>query len=106
MLRGAVEEDSLRWIALSSPLRQKPSRKSKFKSLHHGRRGLYLRFADQEVNVLGHDHVTDDHELIAPAHLLQHSEQQVTTARRAEQRLPAITTAGDEMKVSGAVVAL
>ncbi len=105
MLRGAVEEDGLRWIALSSPLRQKPSRKSKFKSLHHGRRGLYLRFADQEVNVLGHDHVTDDHELIARAHLLQHSEQQVATVRRAEQRLLPITTTSDEMQVSSAVEA-
>jgi len=58
------------------------------------------------MNVLGHDHVTGNDELIAPANLLQHSQQQVTTASRAEQRLSLITTASDEMKVSGAVVAL
>jgi len=56
-------------------IRDYAARKSKFESLHHGRRSFYLRFADQKVNVLGHDHVTDDDELIAPAHLLQHSQQ-------------------------------
>jgi len=93
-------------VAWSPRLRQNASRKSKFKSLHHGRRSLYSRFADQQMNVLGHDHVTGNDELIAPANLLQHSQQQVTTASRAEQRLSLITTASDEMKVSGAVVAL
>jgi len=56
-----------------------------------------LRFADQEVNVLGHNHVADNDELIPPAHLLKHSQQQVTAARSAEQWLSAKTTASDEM---------
>jgi hypothetical protein len=56
--------------------------------------------------MFGHDHVTGHKKLIAPANLLQYSQQQVTTARRAEQRLSPITTASDEMKVSGAVIAL
>jgi len=91
---------------VSSSLRDYASRKAKFESLHHGRRSLYLRFADQQVNMFGHDHVTGHKKLIAPANLLQYSQQQVTTARRAEQRLSPITTASDEMKVSGAVIAL
>jgi len=56
-----------------------------------------LRVADQQANVLGHDHVPGNHELIPPAHLLQHSEKKITTGRRAKQRLPPITTAGDEV---------
>jgi hypothetical protein len=49
------------------------------------------------MNVLGHDHVTGYDELISPTHLFQHGKQQVAAARSAEQRLPAITTASDEM---------
>jgi hypothetical protein len=49
------------------------------------------------VNVLGHDHVTGYDELVPLTHLLQHRQQQITAARSAEQGLPAITTARDEM---------
>jgi hypothetical protein len=73
--------------------------------LHDRRGGLLLRFADQKVNVLGHDHVTGYDEPIPPTHPLQHAQKKVTAVRRAEQRLPPITTARDEMKVPGAVVA-
>ena len=96
MLREAVKNGSLRGIA-PSLLRQDASRKSKFESLHYGRRSLHLRLADQQVNVLGHDHVTYDHERVASAHLLQDSQQQITTAGGPKQRLPPITTAGDEV---------
>jgi hypothetical protein len=65
--------------------------------LHHGGRRLDLRFADQQVNVLGHDHVPGHHEMVSPAHLFQHSEKKIAPARRAQQRLPPITTAGDEV---------
>src|SRR5216684_2014166 len=105
VLRGVVEQAGLGWVASSPRLSQYAARKAKFERLHYCRRSLYLRFADQEVNVLGHDHVTDDHELIARAHLLQHSEQQVATVRRAEQRLLPITTTSDEMQVSSGVEA-
>ncbi len=105
MLWSVVEEDGLRRAASPSLLCQKAARKSEFKSLHHCRRSLYLRFADQEVNVFGHGYVTDDDELIAPACLLQHGEKQVTAAGSSEQGLPPITTASDEMQISGTVVA-
>jgi hypothetical protein len=36
-------------------------------------------------------------ELVAKAHLLQHGQEQIATPRRAEQWLPPVTTAGDEM---------
>jgi hypothetical protein len=57
------------------------------------------------MDVLGHNYIANDDELIAIAHLLQHGQKEVATARGAKQRLSAITTAGNEMKVAGAVVA-
>jgi hypothetical protein len=106
VLREVVEQNSLGWIPSTPRLRQNASRKSELKSLHHGRRGLDLRFADQQVNVLGHDHVAGYHEMVPPAHLLQYSEKKIATARRAQQRLPPVTTAGDEVEVSRAVISL
>jgi len=80
MLGCAVEQDGLRRIASPPRLRQNASRKSKFESLYDGRRSLDLRFADQQVNRFGHDPVTGDEEVIAPADLLQHGEKQIATA--------------------------
>ena len=97
VLRRVVEEPGLRRVATASRLRQDPPRKAEFESPHHGRRILLLRFAYQQMNMLGHDHVADDDGLIALAHLLQHSQKKVTAARSSEQWLAAITTASDEM---------
>ncbi len=81
----------------SSILCDYASRKTNLKSLHNGRRSLLLRFANQKVNMFRHDHVTNHDKLIASAHLLQNSKKQIATARSAEQLLPPITTARDEM---------
>ena len=62
------------------------------------------RFADQQMKVLGHDHVAEDDELIPLSYLLENSEKQVAPPRTAKQRLTAVTTASDEMQVSSAVV--
>src|SRR5258706_310864 len=75
MLRRVLEEAGLRRVATASRLRQDAPRKAEFESLHHGRRILLLRFANQQMNMLGHDHVADNDELIALAHLLQHRQQ-------------------------------
>jgi hypothetical protein len=45
----------------------------------------------------GHNHVPDNDKSVATAHLLQHGQEQIATPRRAEQGLPPVTTAGDEM---------
>jgi hypothetical protein len=51
------------------------------------------------MNVLGHDHITKNNELIPESHLLKNREKQVTPPRTAEQRLTAVTTARDEVQV-------
>jgi hypothetical protein len=49
------------------------------------------------MNVFGHDHVSNDDELIATAHLLEHGQKQAPTLRISEPGLAAIATTGDEM---------
>jgi hypothetical protein len=56
------------------------------------------------MNVFGHDHVSGNDELIAAANLLQHGQKQIAMRWSAEQWTAVITTAGDEMKVSGTVM--
>jgi hypothetical protein len=60
-------------------LRDYAARKAEFESLHDGRGSLLLGFADQEMDVLRHDHVTHNDELIASSHLLQYGQKQVAT---------------------------
>jgi len=62
--------------------------------------GLPFRFADEEVDVLVHDHVSDNNELIALAHLFEHGEKLVATFLCSEQGTALITTAGNEVQVS------
>jgi hypothetical protein len=105
MLRDGGEETGLRGVAPPSRLCQNAARKAEFEGLHDSRRILLLRFADQQVNVFGHDHVAGNDEAIAPAYLLQHSQKEVTAARGAEHWLSPVTTASDEMQVSGTIIA-
>ena len=106
VLRGVLEEAGLGRVAPSPRLRQNAARKAEFESLQHRGRSLLLRLADQQVKVLGHDHVADHHELIAAAHLLENGEKPIPTGNRAEQGLPPVTATGDEMQVSSAIIAL
>jgi len=64
-----------------------------------------LRFANQQVNVVGHHHVSDDDKTIPLPHLLQDSEQQIAPLRRGQPRLAMVTAAIDKMEVVGAVIA-
>jgi hypothetical protein len=57
------------------------------------------------MKVLGHDDVTDNDELIVLADLFEDSQKQIATPLCAKQGLATITTASDEMQVSGAVIA-
>ena len=61
---------------------------------------------NSRVDVLGHDHIADHDEAIAAANSLQDAEKEVAIALSAQQRLPLVTTGGDEMKIVGSVVAV
>ncbi len=105
VLWDSVQQRGLRRIASTLRLYHDASRESKLKRLHYDRGVPLLRFTDQKMNVLGHDHITDNDELVALAHPLQHGQEHIATARRGEKRLSPITAAGDEMQVSGSIVA-
>jgi hypothetical protein len=54
----------------------------------------------------GTRHVAHDHKTIAPPNPLQDLEKQVAIQRAAEQRTALVTTRGDEVEVSSAIVAV
>jgi hypothetical protein len=64
------------------------------------------RFAEEQVHVLGHDHVTDHDKTIAAADLFQHLEKEIAILPATQQGAPLITTGGDKVQVSGAVVTM
>jgi hypothetical protein len=49
---------------------QKTAREALFEGLHHHRRITPLRFAEEQVYVLGHHHVSNHCKVIAPPDLL------------------------------------
>ena len=55
--------------------------------------------------MIGHDDVAYDHEAITLADCFEHDQKQIATLRAVQPGLPAITTAGDEMQLIGAVTA-
>ena len=77
-----------------------------FQHLHRQRRRAKFGFIDQKVNVLRHDHITDDDKAIPAANLFQDFEKPVTNRRLSQERLSPITTEGNEMEVSVTVVTL
>jgi hypothetical protein len=56
--------------------------------------------------MFGHNHISEDDEIVAEADFLESFQKQVAVARAAEQRTPLITTTGDEMQVVVTVVAV
>jgi len=62
-----------------------------------------MRFAEQEVNMLGHEHVADNYETVTPPGLLQNACQQVTPRASVQLGLATVATAGNEMQVMLAV---
>jgi hypothetical protein len=84
---------------------QDPPRKTLFDRLHDTRRIAFLRFADQQMDGIGHDDVAYDHEAITLPDFFEHREEQIATLRAGQPSLPMITTASDEMQFIRALVA-
>ena len=56
-----------------------------FENLHNFCRGDVAGFAEQQVDVLGHQDVTDQREAVASPHLIEYSHGQIPGARAAQQ---------------------
>src|SRR5579864_4174975 len=66
--------------------------------LQHNRQLSPLRFTDQKMNMLWHDHITVDIELIPASRLLQRALEFITRRRGSQQRLSVVAAECDEMQ--------
>ncbi len=62
-----------------------------------------LRLAEEQVDVFGHDHITDQQEAVSPADLVKDLHEAVAGARRAEVGAPAIATKSHEVEIASSV---
>ena len=56
--------------------------------------------------MLGHHHVSYNRKVITPPDLLQHLQEQIAILFSPQQGASLITACGDEMQISGAVIAM
>src|ERR1700747_557800 len=64
-LERSVPQLALPRVGPQAKLAQPAPRKTLFQSLHYDRRIATLRFAEEQMHVLGHDHVTGNDKTIA-----------------------------------------
>ncbi len=106
MVESCLPEPILTHVGCRSQFAQEAASEALFDGLHDFGWIAPLRFAEQQVDVLGHDHVTNYHEMVSPAYALQDMKQQVAILCSCEQRQSLITTGGNEMEISRTVVAM
>jgi hypothetical protein len=58
------------------------------------------------MNVLGHDHVAENGKAVFAARLLEKLQEQIAALGPVQERDAMIATAGDEVQLSGVIVAL
>jgi hypothetical protein len=88
-----------------TPLPLYPPRDALLQCLDHGRKIIALGFADEKMNVLGHDDVADHGELIVAGGLFKSAEEHVAPRRLGEELPASVATERDEVQVVGTVVA-
>jgi hypothetical protein len=86
-------------LPLRTPLRlgQQAARNTLLQYLHHKGYGIPPWFTDQDMDVLWHNHVSDDLEAVALAYLLEDSQKDVPRMGTAQERLTLIAARGDEV---------
>jgi hypothetical protein len=79
------------------------ARDALLQNLNHGGRRPLGWFADQQVNVFRHDHITDERKTVALADLVQDLDKSIFGANRTQERHASITAERDEMKMPAPV---
>ncbi len=64
---------------------------------------VLLRFAEQQVNVFGHDYITVDAKFESEAHTLERSLENLFGDGRRERETTMVTAEGDEVSLPGRV---
>jgi hypothetical protein len=88
-----------------SRLAAQAARHALLQDLHDCGRGPLGGFAEEQVNVVGHDNVARERESVAVAHFAQNLCKQILRPRRGKQGQSSVATAGDEVKVVQSVSA-
>jgi hypothetical protein len=90
------------WLGLVSrpQLAQYLAREPLLEYLHNSRHAASLRFADEKMNVLRHNHISDHDKLVTTSDLVKDFQQPVAAARLTEHRRAMIAAAGDEVEMS------
>src|SRR6266403_4772939 len=104
-LSWSKEQSELRCRRFSRALSQSPG-DSLLEHLQNFRGTTPLGFTKEQMNMLGHDYITDELEVMPRADLVQNFHKLVTSPRRAEQRTATIATEGNEMKIAAPIEAL
>ena len=111
MLPHVLHHSSKRFLLcrqtpLAQPTEYPPGESLCLIALHDAGRIALLRLADDQVNVFGHNYITDYHESVALPNLFADTQEQVPPPRAAQPGLATLATASDEVEMLGAVVAL
>src|SRR6266436_4756248 len=75
---------------------QQPMGEGLFQSGQHQRRISALRLGEEKMDMLRHDHVTDDYKLVALADMLHNFEEEIARAGCPEKGTAWITTCGNK----------
>jgi hypothetical protein len=93
-------------ISFSTKFPQQPMGEGLLQRGQHQRRISALRFGGEKMDMLRHDHVTDDYKLMTLADLLHNFEEEIAKAGCPEKGTALITTCGNKVGVSSPVVAM
>ena len=100
-----VPERALELDAWATRRSQQGVGKALLENLHDGGGIAAFGLAQQQVDVFGHDDVSEDDEAVAAADLFEKVEEEVAAAFASQQGSTLIATAGDEVEITGTVVA-
>src|SRR5439155_22467006 len=85
---------------VSSTLRSHLTRHALLQHLHDGRDGSTYRFTDQQVKVLGHDHIAGNNEIVFAPDFFKNLEEEISSSRRFQELSATIATACNEMTLA------
>ena len=91
---------------MSSTLRSHLTRHALLQHLHDGRDGSTYRFTDQQVKVLGHDHIAGNNEIVFAPDFFKNLEEEISSSRRFQELSATIATACNEMEFTATMKSL
>jgi hypothetical protein len=104
--RGINPRASLSRNVPASQFAQRGPREALLQHLDHNPGIGSFRLAEQQMNVLRHDHITDYHEAITLPYLFKDKKKEIAPLRSMQKRESVITAERDEVQKSLSVAAI